>query len=107
MRAKALYACQAENAGEVSFAADQVLVNVRYSNEDGWLEGTVQATGRRGLFPAVYTELAPETGDDVALLRRLQADGLLSSAAQLEAFRGDLDGSGASSRDVTHSYKSS
>ncbi|KAJ2780647.1 Intersectin 1 (SH3 domain protein) [Coemansia javaensis] len=104
MRATAIYACQADNTGEVSFAANETLTDVRYSSEDGWLVGTVQSTGRRGLFPAVYTQLAAESGDDAALLRRLQSDGLLSSVAQMDAVRRDLDaGRGL----AIHSYSSS
>ncbi|KAJ2809535.1 hypothetical protein H4R20_000037 [Coemansia guatemalensis] len=106
MRARPLYACEAENAGEVSFAANDQLTNVTDSPEDGWLLGTVQSTGSRGLFPAVYTELIPESGDDVVFLRKLQAAGLLSSAMQMDALRRDLDNSHISTT-TTQSYSSS
>ncbi|KAJ2831639.1 hypothetical protein GGI24_001512 [Coemansia furcata] len=93
MRAKAIYACVAENAGEVTFDADNWLVNVSDSAEDGWLVGTVETTGDRGLFPVVYTELVPETGDDMRFLNKLQGSGLLSSTLKLEQFSRDLNSS--------------
>ncbi|KAJ2502625.1 hypothetical protein GGH96_000911 [Coemansia sp. RSA 1972] len=91
MRATPIYACQAENVGEVSFATNDLLTNIGASAEDGWLIGTVQRTSQRGLFPAVYTELTPESGDDIVFLRKLQSEGLLSSTLQLEAFANGLD----------------
>ncbi|KAJ2449284.1 Intersectin-2, partial [Coemansia sp. RSA 2336] len=109
MRAKAIYACDAENIGEVSFTAQDTLAGIQDSAEDGWLVGTVERTGQRGLFPAVYTELSLETGDDIAFLRKLQHDNLLSSTLKLEAFRRDLD-SGRVSTSVSsanHSYSTS
>ncbi|KAJ1806586.1 hypothetical protein LPJ56_005098 [Coemansia sp. RSA 2599] len=86
MRAKAIYACIAENPGEITFDASDTLTNISDSAEDGWLTGTVGRTGDRGLFPVVYTELQPETGDDLQFLQRLQAKGLLSSTIKLEQF---------------------
>ncbi|KAI9468152.1 hypothetical protein BX667DRAFT_518389 [Coemansia mojavensis] len=109
MRAKAIYACDAENIGEVSFTAQDTLAGIQDSAEDGWLVGTVDRTGQRGLFPAVYTELSPETGDDIAFLQKLQQENLLSSTLKLEAFRRDLD-SGRMSTSVSsanHSYSAS
>ncbi|KAJ1664585.1 hypothetical protein IW140_005019 [Coemansia sp. RSA 1813] len=91
MRAKAIYACAADNSGELTFEADDVLTNIEDSSEDGWLSGRVQRTGERGLFPVVYAELQPESGDDLVFLRKLQSQGLLSSTMELEAFRRDLD----------------
>ncbi|KAJ2524087.1 hypothetical protein GGI11_001061 [Coemansia sp. RSA 2049] len=91
MYAKAIYACVADNSSEVTFDADDILVSIEESGEDGWLRGRVERTGDSGLFPAVYAELHPQSGDDLAFLRRLQAQGLLSSTLELEAFRRDLD----------------
>ncbi|KAJ1950056.1 actin organization and endocytosis protein [Linderina macrospora] len=85
MKAKAIYACIAENPGEITFDAGDILTGVHPSNEEGWFEGSV--SGQRGLFPVVYAELMPEIGDDINILTRLQQDGLLSSTLQLEAFR--------------------
>ncbi|KAJ2883756.1 hypothetical protein H4R27_002555 [Coemansia aciculifera] len=93
MRAKAIYACVAENAGEVTFDAEDWLGKVSDSSEDGWLVGTVETTGDRGLFPVVYTELVPETGDDMRFLQKLQSSGLLSSTLKLEQFSRDLNSS--------------
>ncbi|KAJ1642706.1 Intersectin 1 (SH3 domain protein) [Coemansia asiatica] len=84
MRAKAIYACIAENAGEITFDASDTLTDISDSAEDGWLTGTVSRTGDRGLFPVVYTELQPETGDDLRFLQTLQSKGLLSSTIRLE-----------------------
>ncbi|KAJ2658673.1 Intersectin 1 (SH3 domain protein) [Coemansia sp. RSA 1200] len=91
MYAKAIYACVADNSSEVTFDADDILVSIEESGEDGWLQGRVERTGDFGLFPAVYAELHPQSGDDLAFLRRLQAQGLLSSTLELEAFRRGLD----------------
>ncbi|KAJ2567545.1 Intersectin-2 [Coemansia sp. RSA 1822] len=105
MRATPIYACQAENVGEVSFATTDLLTNIGTSAEDGWLIGTVQRTSQRGLFPAVYTELTPESGDDIVFLRKLQSEGLLSSTLQLEAFANGLD-NGHVSTTATRNFSS-
>ncbi|KAJ1946944.1 hypothetical protein GGF37_000802 [Kickxella alabastrina] len=86
MRATAIYACIAENPGEITFNATDALSYVTDSAEDGWLVATVDRTSDRGLFPVVYTELYPETGDDLVFLRKLQQAGLLSSTLRLEQF---------------------
>ncbi|KAJ1831704.1 hypothetical protein LPJ63_004088 [Coemansia sp. RSA 2711] len=103
MRAKAIHECEGDTHDEISFAAGDQLVNVRDAAEDGWLTGTVQRTGQQGLFPAVYAELAPESGDDAVFLRKLQSQGLLSSTLQLDAFRRDLDSGRLASANHTYS----
>ncbi|KAJ2357775.1 hypothetical protein IWW50_001613 [Coemansia erecta] len=107
MKARPLFACDAEGVGEISFADNDTLTNIGDSAEQGWLVGTVVRTGQRGLFPAVYTELSPETGDDVAFMRKLHSEGLLSSKHQLEAFRDDLDGGQLTAATSNRSYTSS
>ncbi|KAJ1862267.1 Intersectin-2 [Coemansia sp. RSA 2703] len=84
MKAKAIYACIAENPGEITFDAGDTLTQVSESSEDGWFTGTVLRTGDRGLFPVVYTELQPEPSDDLNILRTLQSKNLLSSTLQLQ-----------------------
>ncbi|KAJ2781489.1 hypothetical protein GGI15_003205 [Coemansia interrupta] len=84
MKARAIYACIAENPGEITFDAGDTLTQVSESPEDGWFTGTVLRTGDRGLFPVVYTELQPEPSDDLNILRTLQSKNLLSSTLQLE-----------------------
>ncbi|KAJ1788938.1 hypothetical protein LPJ59_005441, partial [Coemansia sp. RSA 2399] len=91
MRAKAIYACVADNSGELTFDADDILTNIEDSSEDGWLNGKVQRTGQRGLFPVVYAELQPESGDDLVFQRKLLSQGLLSSTMALEVCQRDLD----------------
>ncbi|KAJ1722409.1 Intersectin 1 (SH3 domain protein) [Coemansia erecta] len=84
MKARAIYACIAENPGEITFDAGDTLTQVSESSEDGWFTGTVLRTGDRGLFPVVYTELQPEPSDDITILRTLQSKNLLSSTLQLQ-----------------------
>ncbi|KAJ2559827.1 Intersectin 1 (SH3 domain protein) [Coemansia sp. RSA 1933] len=91
MRAKAIYACAADNSGELSFEVNDTLTNIEDSSEDGWLSGIVQRTGHCGLFPAVYVELQIESNDDLVFLRKLRSQGLLSSTMELELCRRDLD----------------
>ncbi|KAK8401460.1 hypothetical protein O3P69_002901 [Scylla paramamosain] len=53
-RVRTLYACVGENESELSFEPNQVLTNVRPSQEPGWLVGTLN--GRTGLVPENYVE---------------------------------------------------
>lgn len=55
VRVRTLYACLAENDGELSFEPNQIITNVRRSNEPGWLEGTLN--GKSGLIPENYVEV--------------------------------------------------
>ncbi|XP_035920063.1 rho GTPase-activating protein 26 isoform X1 [Anopheles stephensi] len=55
IRVRTLYACLAENDGELSFEPNQIITNVRRSNEPGWLEGTLN--GKSGLIPENYVEI--------------------------------------------------
>ncbi|CAG5079486.1 Similar to ARHGAP26: Rho GTPase-activating protein 26 (Gallus gallus) [Cotesia congregata] len=56
-RVRTLYACMAENDGELSFEPNQIITNVRPSLEPGWLEGTLN--GKTGLVPKNYVEQLP------------------------------------------------
>lgn len=52
---RALYNCEADADEEISFKQGQVIVAVVTApSEDGWLLGTVQDTGERGLFPSNF-----------------------------------------------------
>ncbi|XP_035784241.1 rho GTPase-activating protein 26-like isoform X2 [Anopheles albimanus] len=55
LRVRTLYACLAENDGELSFEPNQIITNVRRSNEPGWLDGTLN--GKSGLIPENYVEI--------------------------------------------------
>uniref|UniRef100_A0A1L8DMI0 Putative oligophrenin-1 n=1 Tax=Nyssomyia neivai TaxID=330878 RepID=A0A1L8DMI0_9DIPT len=57
VRVRTLYACMAENDGELSFEPNQIITNVKPSSEAGWLEGALN--GRSGLVPQNYVELIP------------------------------------------------
>ncbi|ORZ02643.1 hypothetical protein BCR43DRAFT_481893 [Syncephalastrum racemosum] len=61
MKAKALFDCQADDFGELSFTEGDILVEVKASAEEGWYEGRIQHSSRRGLFPYNYVEFLPET----------------------------------------------
>lgn len=56
-RVRTLYACLAENDGELSFEPNQIITYVRRSNEKGWLIGTLN--GKSGLIPENYVEILP------------------------------------------------
>ncbi|KAH8330112.1 rho GTPase-activating protein Graf isoform X1 [Drosophila kikkawai] len=53
-RVRTLYACMGESEGELSFEPNQIITNVRYSHEPGWLQGTLN--GKTGLIPENYVE---------------------------------------------------
>ncbi|XP_017783186.1 PREDICTED: rho GTPase-activating protein 26 [Nicrophorus vespilloides] len=56
-RVRTLYACLGENDGELSFEPNQIITNVKSSQEPGWLEGTLN--GKTGLIPENYVEVLP------------------------------------------------
>ncbi|RZC37155.1 rho GTPase-activating protein 26, partial [Asbolus verrucosus] len=52
VRVRTLYACLGEHDGELSFEPNQIITNVKNSQEPGWLEGTLN--GKTGLIPENY-----------------------------------------------------
>ncbi|CAG9837184.1 unnamed protein product [Diabrotica balteata] len=56
-RVRTLYACLGEQDGELSFEPNQIITNVKSSQEPGWLEGTLN--GKTGLIPENYVEVLP------------------------------------------------
>ncbi|CAH1370218.1 hypothetical protein MTP99_011779 [Tenebrio molitor] len=56
-RVRTLYACLGEHDGELSFEPNQIITNVKNSQEPGWLEGTLN--GKTGLIPENYVEILP------------------------------------------------
>ncbi|VEN48450.1 unnamed protein product [Callosobruchus maculatus] len=56
-RVRTLYACLGEHDGELSFEPNQIITNVKASQEPGWLEGTLN--GKTGLIPENYVEILP------------------------------------------------
>ncbi|XP_045478626.1 rho GTPase-activating protein 26 isoform X2 [Harmonia axyridis] len=57
LRVRTLYTCLAGHDGELSFEPNQIITNVRASQEPGWLEGTLN--GKTGLIPENYVEFLP------------------------------------------------
>ncbi|XP_068906745.1 rho GTPase-activating protein 26 isoform X6 [Tenebrio molitor] len=57
VRVRTLYACLGEHDGELSFEPNQIITNVKNSQEPGWLEGTLN--GKTGLIPENYVEILP------------------------------------------------
>ncbi|XP_075158261.1 GTPase regulator associated with FAK isoform X2 [Haematobia irritans] len=53
-RVRTLYACLGESEGELSFEPNQIITNVGFSHEPGWLQGTLN--GKTGLIPENYVE---------------------------------------------------
>ncbi|KAI9012038.1 hypothetical protein CLU79DRAFT_839163 [Phycomyces nitens] len=60
LKAKALFDCNAEDEGEISFKMGDILVDVKKSAEDDWYVGRLQGTSTRGLFPFNYVEFITE-----------------------------------------------
>lgn len=54
---RAMYDYSAADTDEVSFRDGDVIVNVQ-SIDEGWMYGTVQRTGKTGMLPANYVEVA-------------------------------------------------
>ncbi|XP_048360152.1 sorting nexin-18 isoform X2 [Sphaerodactylus townsendi] len=87
LRARALYAFQSENPGEISLREHEVLSLCSDQEIEGWLEG-VNSRGDRGLFPASYVQLiraaeppAPLPGPAPARYANLPTGGLEPAAA--------------------------
>ncbi|KAG0220876.1 hypothetical protein B0O80DRAFT_49769 [Mortierella sp. GBAus27b] len=57
VRAKALFDCVGDEESELTFREGDLLVDVRETSEDGWLQGRLERTGEEGLFPNNYVEL--------------------------------------------------
>lgn len=49
-----LYACVADTDSELSFSQNEIITDVRRSVEAGWLIGTLERNGQRGLLPENY-----------------------------------------------------
>ena len=60
-RVRTIYACAADHGSELSFEANQIIVNVKLSPEPGWLTGTLN--GKEGLIPANYVEFLPDAAN--------------------------------------------
>ncbi|XP_039747806.1 LIM and SH3 domain protein Lasp-like isoform X2 [Pararge aegeria] len=56
----AMYDYEANDSDEVSFREGDYISNVT-SIDEGWMTGQVLRTGRTGMLPANYVELAPDT----------------------------------------------
>ena len=54
---KAMYDYEAQDDDEVGFQDGDVIVDIETIDE-GWMFGTVQRTGKRGMLPANYVEKA-------------------------------------------------
>ncbi|KAJ2947726.1 hypothetical protein O0L34_g9502 [Tuta absoluta] len=60
-RCRALYDCQADNEDELSFREGEVIVVINERTEDdNWMEGQVEGTARRGMFPVSFVHMLPD-----------------------------------------------
>ncbi|XP_048489063.1 arfGAP with SH3 domain, ANK repeat and PH domain-containing protein isoform X2 [Plutella xylostella] len=60
-RCRALYDCQADNEDELSFTEGEIIVVVNERTEDdNWMEGQVEGTARRGMFPVSFVHMLPD-----------------------------------------------
>ena len=55
-RYEAVYDYTAKHNDEVSFIQGDMILFPSFSNDDGWMEGYIQRTGKRGLFPLNYVQ---------------------------------------------------
>ena len=55
MVSKAMYDYNAADTDEVSFAEGDIIVYCQ-PIDAGWMEGTVERTGQRGMLPSNYVE---------------------------------------------------
>ncbi|XP_049875052.1 arfGAP with SH3 domain, ANK repeat and PH domain-containing protein isoform X2 [Pectinophora gossypiella] len=60
-RCRALYDCSADNEDELSFREGEVIVVINERTEDdNWMEGQVEGTTRRGMFPVSFVHMLPD-----------------------------------------------
>ncbi|CAG4979627.1 unnamed protein product [Parnassius apollo] len=60
-RCRALYDCSADNEDELSFREGEVIVVINDRTEDdNWMEGQVEGTSRRGMFPVSFVHMLPD-----------------------------------------------
>ncbi|XP_014362975.2 arfGAP with SH3 domain, ANK repeat and PH domain-containing protein isoform X1 [Papilio machaon] len=60
-RCRALYDCSADNEDELSFREGEVIVVINERTEDDdWMEGQVEGTTRRGMFPVSFVHMLPD-----------------------------------------------
>ncbi|XP_047527971.1 arfGAP with SH3 domain, ANK repeat and PH domain-containing protein isoform X6 [Vanessa tameamea] len=60
-RCRALYDCSADNEDELSFREGEVIVVINERTEDdNWMEGQVEGTSRRGMFPVSFVHMLPD-----------------------------------------------
>ncbi|XP_073957481.1 arfGAP domain of ASAP isoform X2 [Choristoneura fumiferana] len=60
-RCRALYDCSADNEDELSFREGEVIVVINERTEDdNWMEGQVEGTCRRGMFPVSFVHMLPD-----------------------------------------------
>ncbi|XP_045769119.1 arfGAP with SH3 domain, ANK repeat and PH domain-containing protein isoform X5 [Maniola jurtina] len=60
-RCRALYDCSADNEDELSFREGEIIVVINERTEDdNWMEGQVEGTGRRGMFPVSFVHMLPD-----------------------------------------------
>ncbi|KAL0851384.1 hypothetical protein ABMA28_007200 [Loxostege sticticalis] len=60
-RCRALYDCSADNEDELSFREGEVIVVINERTEDdNWMEGQVEGTARRGMFPVSFVHMLPD-----------------------------------------------
>jgi len=52
---QAMYDYEAQDVDEVGFQENDIVLNVE-PIDDGWMFGTIQRTGKRGMLPSNYVE---------------------------------------------------
>ncbi|ORX49914.1 hypothetical protein DM01DRAFT_1338048, partial [Hesseltinella vesiculosa] len=83
MEAVALFDCLADEEGELSFTEGTQFINVVESPEYGWLEGTIETTLQRGLFPANYVRLITVASPKLSAVTSLPTSASISSTWSL------------------------
>ncbi|OMJ22270.1 hypothetical protein AYI70_g2982 [Smittium culicis] len=89
MKYIAIASCKADNPGELDFFKDQILINVKSSEEPGWLIGTLEGTEITGLFPENYVEVL-KSPDSSTIKDNLSSSQIKDPLSQINALKSEL-----------------
>ncbi|RUS28821.1 hypothetical protein BC938DRAFT_481409 [Jimgerdemannia flammicorona] len=61
LKAKAIFDCTADDDAELTFVEGDIIIDVVQSAEEGWYDGRLERTNKRGLFPHNYVKIFEDT----------------------------------------------
>ncbi|OMJ21380.1 hypothetical protein AYI69_g5834 [Smittium culicis] len=89
MKYIAIASCKADNPSELDFFKDQILINVKSSDEPGWLIGTLEGTEITGMFPENYVEVL-KTPDSSTIKDNISSSSVKDSMSLLNDLKSEL-----------------